>query len=125
MSDVVEKQIRTMLSRYKEEIQKAASQTTQSGNQMVSGLKKAASEIQALLSVTQKLNADGNLTQTRKGYDDLGRSVTEVYKNGQLLHRTMSVESTLSKDIQYANKLYQEQAEYLKRIYALKTKRLT
>lgn len=125
MSDVVEKQIRTMLSRYKEEIQKAASQTTQSGNQMVSGLKKAASEIQALLSVTQKLNADGNLTQTRKGYDDLGRSITEVYKNGQLLHRTMSVESTLSKDIQYANKLYQEQAEYLKRIYALKTKRLT
>ena len=125
MSDVVEKQIRTMLSRYKEEIQKAASKTTQSGNQMVSGLKKAASEIQALLSVTQKLNADGNLTQTRKGYDDLGRSVAEVYKNGQLLHRTMSVESTLSKDIQYANKLYQEQAEYLKRIYALKTKRLT
>ena len=125
MSDVVEKQIRTMLSCYKEEIQKAASQTTQSGNQMVSGLKKAASEIQALLSVTQKLNADGNLTQTRKGYDDLGRSVAEVYKNGQLLHRTMSVESTLSKDIQYANKLYQEQAEYLKRIYALKTKRLT
>lgn len=125
MSDVVEKQIRTMLSRYKEEIQKAASQTTQSGNQMTSGLKKATSEIQALLSVTQKLNADGNLTQTRKGYDDLGRSITEVYKNGQLLHRTMSVESTLSKDIQYANMLYQEQAEYLKRIYALKTKRLT
>lgn len=125
MSDVVEKQIRTMLSRYKEEIQKAASQTTQSGNQMTSGLKKATSEIQALLSVTQKFNADGNLTQTRKGYDDLGRSITEVYKNGQLLHRTMSVESTLSKDIQYANKLYQEQAEYLKRIYALKTKRLT
>jgi hypothetical protein len=125
VSDVVEKQIRTMLSRYKEEIQKAASQTTQSGNQMASGLKKATSEIQALLSVTQKLNADGNFTQTRKGYDDLGRSITEVYKNGQLLHRTMSVESTLSKDIQYANKLYQEQAEYLKRIYALKTKRLT
>ena len=91
---------------------------------MASGLRAAATQIQSLITVTQKLGKDGALTETRKGFDDLGRSITEVYKNGQLLHKTVSENSALSKDIQYANQLYQEQAEALKKIYALKTQRL-
>ena len=45
----------------------------------------------------------------RKGYDELGRSITEVYKAGQLLNRTVSSESALSSDIKRANDLYKEQ----------------
>ena len=125
MTDVAEKQVRDMLARFKAEIQNASSQTAQSGKQMASGLASATTQIQALVSATQKLNADGSLTETRKGYDDLNRAITEVYKNGQLLSRSRSENGALAKDIQYANQLYQEQIEYLKRIYALKTQRLT
>ena len=124
LSDVVEKQVRSMLARFKSEIQNASTQTAQSGRQMADGLRSAATEIESLLTATQKLGRDGALTETRKGYDALGRSITEVYKNGQLLHKTVSENSALSKDIQYANQLYQEQADALKKIYALKTQRL-
>lgn len=54
----------------------------------------------------------------------MGRSITEVYKNGLLLNKSLTAESALSKDIQYANKLYQEQISHLKNIYRLKTQRL-
>lgn len=124
LSDVVEKQVRSMLARFKSEIQNASMQTAQSGRQMADGLRSAATEIESLLTATQKLGRDGALTETRKGYDALGRSITEVYKNGQLLHKTVSENSALSKDIQYANQLYQEQADALKKIYSLKTQRL-
>lgn len=124
LSDVVEKQVRSMLARFKTEIQSASAQTAISGGQMASGLKAATSQIQSLITVTQKMGKDGALTVTRKGFDDLGRSITEVYKNGQLLHKTLSENSSLAKDIRYANQLYQEQAEALKKVYALKTQRL-
>lgn len=124
LSDVVEKQVRSMLARFKTEIQSASAQTAISGGQMASGLKAATSQIQSLIAVTQKMGKDGALTVTRKGFDDLGRSITEVYKNGQLLHKTLSENSSLAKDIRYANQLYQEQAEALKKVYALKTQRL-
>lgn len=125
MTNVVEKQVRDMLSRFKTEIQKASSQTAQSGQQMAGGVKLAAAQIQTLLSATQKLSADGTLTETRKGFDELGRSITEVYKNGQLLNRTLTADSSLSRDIRYANELYHEQIASLKKIYALKTQRLS
>lgn len=83
MSDVVEKQVREMLTRFKSEIQKMASQSAKSGQQTADGLKPAVSQIQTLLTTTQRLAADGTLTETRNGYDALGRSITEVYKNGQ------------------------------------------
>lgn len=59
-----------MLSRFKAEIQNASAQAAQSGRKMSGGLKEAATQIQSLLSTTQKLGADGSLTETRKGYDD-------------------------------------------------------
>lgn len=124
LSDVVEKQVRSMLARFKAEIQNASAQGAQSGRQMADGLRSAATQIESLLTATQRLGRDGALTETRKGYDALGRSITEVYKNGQLLHKTVSENAALSKDIQYANQLYQEQADALKKIYALKTQRL-
>lgn len=125
MSDVVEKQVRDMLARFKTEIQTASAQTKQSGQQMASGLASATTQIQSLVSATHKLNKDGSLTETRKGFDDLNRAITEVWKSGQLLTRSRTTDSALTKDIQYANQLYQEQIAYLKQIYALKTRRLT
>ena len=125
MTDVVEKQVKDMLARFKTEIQAASTQTARSGQQMAGGLKSAASQIEALLSVTQKLNADGTLTETRKGYDALGQSITEVYKQGQLLSKSLTGESALGKDIRYANELYQAQIHALKQIYQLRTKRLS
>lgn len=125
MSDVVEKQVRDMLARFKTEIQTASAQTKQSGQQMASSLASATTQIQSLVSATHKLNKDGSLTETRKGFDDLNRAITEVWKSGQLLTRSRTTDSALTKDIQYANQLYQEQIAYLKQIYALKTRRLT
>ena len=125
MTSIVEKQVKDMLSRFKVEIQKASAQATQSGQQMAGGVKVAATQIQALVSATKKLNTDGTLTETRKGFDALGQSITEVYKNGQLLNKTLTTDSSLGKDIRYANELYQEQIASLKKIYALKTQRLS
>ena len=75
MTDVVEKQVRDMLTRFKNEIQKAAAQTTQFGTQAAKGLGNAGTQIQTLLNTTQKLNSDGSITETRKGYDKLGQSM--------------------------------------------------
>ena len=125
MSDVVEKQIKEMLTRYMAEIRKASDEAKKSGQDMANGLKAADTQIKALLTTTQKLNADGSITETRKGYDELGRSITEVYKAGQLLNRSVSSESALSSDIKRANDLYKEQLASIKKIYDLKTKRLT
>ena len=125
MSDVVEKQIKEMLTRYRAEIRKASDEAKKSGQDMANGLKTADTQIKALLTSTQKLNADGSITETRKGYDELGRSITEVYKAGQLLNRSVSSESALSSDIKRANDLYKEQLASIKKIYELKTKRLT
>ena len=125
MTTVVEQQVKSMLARFKAEIQKAASQTSNSGKQMSEGLRSANSQIQNLLSTTQRLAKDGTLTETRKGYDDLGRTITEVYRNGELLNRTLNGKSALSQDIQKANELYREQLDLTKRIYQLRTQRLT
>ena len=54
MSDVVEKQVREMLARFKNEIQNASQQMGQFGQQMSGALKPAVSQIQALLTTTQK-----------------------------------------------------------------------
>ena len=124
MTDVVEKQVRDMLTRFKNEIQKAAAQTTQFGTQAAKGLGNAGTQIQALITTTQKLNSDGSITETRKGYDKLGQSITEVYRAGQLLNRSMAADSALSKDVKYANELYCEQLDALRKIYTLKTQRL-
>ena len=115
MTDVVEKQVRDMLTRFKNEIQKAAAQTTQFANQAAKGLGNAGTQIQTLLNSTQKLNSDGSITETRKGYDKLGQSITEVYRAGQLLNRSMAADSALSKDVKYANELYREQLDALRK----------
>lgn len=114
MTDVVEKQIKAMLTRFKNEIQKASQQTAQSGTQMTNGLKSATTQIQTLLTATQKLAADGTLIETRKGYDALGKSIAEVYKNGQLLSRRMDTGMGVQSKIAQANQLYQQQLSYLR-----------
>ena len=124
ISDVVEKQIKEMLTRYRAEIRKASDEAKKSGQDMANGLKTADTQIKSLLSTTQKLNADGSLTEMRKGYDELGRSITEVYKAGQLLNRSVSTDSALAADIKNANELYKEQLANIKKIYELKTRRL-
>lgn len=124
ISDVVEKQVKEMLSRFKTEIQNASANSGKAGQKMANGLTTVSTQIQHLLTTTQRLGKDGSLTETRKGFDALGRSITEVYRNGLLLNKSLTAESSLSKDIQYANKLYQEQVAHLKNIYRLKTQRL-
>ncbi len=125
MSDVVEKQIKDMLTRYRAEIRKASEEAGKSAQNMAGSIREAESQINSLLTTTQKLNKDGSITETRKGYDELGRSITEVYKAGKLLNRRVAAESTLAGDIRRANELYQQQISSLKKIYDLKTKRLT
>lgn len=125
MSDVVEKQIKDMLTRYRAEIRKASEEAGKSAQNMAGSIREAESQINSLLTTTQKLNKDGSITETRKGYDELGRSITEVYKAGKLLNRSVAAESTLAGDIRRANELYQQQIASLEKIYDLKTKRLT
>ena len=125
VSDVVEKQIKDMLTRYRAEVRKASEEAGKSSQDMANSMRSAESQIKSLLTTTQKLNADGSISETRKGYDELGRSITEVYKAGQLLNRSVSTESTLTSDIKKANELYQQQLSSLKKIYDLRSKRLT
>ena len=125
VSDVVEKQIKDMLTRYRAEVRKASEEAGKSSQDMANSMRSAESQIKSLLTTTQKLNADGSISETRKGYDELGRSITEVYKAGQLLNRSISTESTLASDIKKANELYQQQLSSIKKIYDLRSKRLT
>ena len=120
----MEKQIKDMLTRYRAEVRKASEEAGKSGQDMANSMRSAESQIKSLLTTTQKLNSDGSITETRKGYDELGRSITEVYKAGQLLNRSISSESTLASDIKKANELYQQQLSNMKKIYDLRTKRL-
>jgi len=53
VSDVVEKQIKEMLTRYRAEIQKASDEAKKSGQDMANGLKTADTQIKALLTTTQ------------------------------------------------------------------------
>lgn len=124
MTTVVERQVRGMLERLKAEVHRSAKQTGQSFAQLTEGAKQSATQIEQLVSATQKLSADGSVTLTQKGYDKLNQSITEVYKNAQLATRTLTTDSALTKDIAYANQLYAEQIAYLKRVYDLKTQRL-
>lgn len=82
MTDVVEKQIKMMLKNFQTEIQNASANASKSGQKMANDLTTASTQIQHLLTTTQKLGKDGALTETRKGFDALGRSITEVYRNG-------------------------------------------
>ena len=125
VSDVVEKQIKDMLTRYRAEVRKASEEAGKSSQDMANSMRSAESQIKSLLTTTQKLNADDSISETRRGYDELGRSITEVYKAGQLLNRSVSTESTLASDIKKANELYQQQLSSLKKIYDLRSKRLT
>ncbi len=123
MTDVVEKQVKAVLTRFKNEIQSMASQMAQAGQQASSGLRPVNTQMQALLSTTQKLAKDGSLTETRKGFDALGNTINEVYQAGQLLNRTVTADSALSKDIKYANELYQQQIAALRTLHSLRTQR--
>lgn len=124
MSDVVEKQVKQMLTRLKNEVQKAANTGGQAGKKMAEGLSAAKTEIERVVSVTSKLAKDGSLTETVKGYKDLGTTISEVRKEGELLSRTTTVKGELSKEIEKANAFYKEQVGYLKEMYSLRTQRL-
>lgn len=124
MATMVERQVRGMLERLKTEVRRATQQTGQGFAQLTEGAKQSATQIEQLVSATQKMSADGSVTLTQKGYDKLNQSITEVYKNAQLATRTLTTDSALTKDIAYANQLYAEQITYLKRVYDLKTQRL-
>lgn len=110
MTDVVQKQVRQMLQQFQKEIQQAAMRGSKSGQQMGAGLQDANSQIRQLLATTQRLAKDGSLIETQKGYDRLGNTITEVYKNGLLLNRSLKSDSAFTKDIAEANRMYREQA---------------
>lgn len=124
MTQVVEKQVRSMLARFKSEIQAMAQSARSNGNQIAQGLSAANTQITQLVTATGRLGKDGALTETRKGFDDLGRSISEVYKAGQLMSRSITSEGAFAKDVKYANELYREQLNAIQKIYALKTQRL-
>ena len=124
MTDIVHKQVRQMLQQFQKEIQQAAAHGTKAGQQMGAGLQGANSQIQQLLTTTQRLAKDGSLIETQKGYDRLGNAITEVYKNGQLLNRSLKSDSAFTKDVAEANRMYQEQIGLVRKLYAMKTQRL-
>lgn len=125
MTGLVERQVRGMLERLKTEVQHTAKQTGQSFTQLGGSIHHSASEMESLVNTTHKLNANGAVSVTQKGFDALGRTLTEVYRNGRLLTKTLRTDSGLTKDIAYANELYAEQAAHLKRIYNLKIQRVS
>ena len=113
-----------MLQQFQKEIQQAATNGSKAGSQMGAGLQSANTQIQQLLTTTQRLAKDGSLIETQKGYDRLGNTITEVYKNGLLLNRSMKTDSAFTKDVAEANRMYQEQISLVRKLYAMKTQRL-
>lgn len=124
MTDVVQKQVRQLLQQFQKEIQQAAAHSSKAGQQMGSGLQGANTQIQQLLTTTQRLARDGSLIETQKGYDRLGNTITEVYKNGLLLNRSLKSDSAFTKDIAEANRMYQVQIGLVRKLYSMKTQRL-
>lgn len=51
----------------------------------VKGVKELTSQIHTLLSATKTMASDGSIVVTKKGFDELGKSIMEVYRNGQLV----------------------------------------
>lgn len=125
MTGIVEKQIRAMLEKFRTEVANAASQSGKGFKSLGEDVRGAESRIKDLIGTTQRLSKDGSVVSTQKGYDELNRVIVEVTKNGELLSRTMKADSTLTKDIQYANELYKQQIDALRQLNALKTQRLT
>lgn len=113
-----------MLQQFQKEIQQAAAHGSKAGQQMGAGLQGANSQIQQLLTTTQRLAKDGSLIETQKGYDRLGNAITEVYKNGQLLNRSLKSDSAFTKDVAEANRMYQEQIGLIRQLYSMKSQRL-
>lgn len=61
---------------------------------------------------------------TKKGFNELNQSLTEVVKNGQLFSRSITTDSALQKETEKANELIRQQISLVKQLYALKTQRL-
>lgn len=111
MTSVVEKQVKAMLTALKNEVKAVTEQTGQSFAAMAQGAGKSVSQIETLISTTRKMNADGSVTVTQKGYDSLSRSISEVVKNAQLINRTMTEKSAHVADVERTEKAYRKLTE--------------
>lgn len=72
-----------MLESLKNETQRAATQMQQNLSKIGDGFKNSSSQIEHLVSATQRLYKDGSVTLTQKGFDELNRTITDVYRNGE------------------------------------------
>lgn len=84
MTRVVENQVRQMLAALKKEVQDTARQTGDVTAKMVKGLSESASQMEHIVSVTQKIGKGSALTETIKGYTEIGQQLTVVKKNAEL-----------------------------------------
>ena len=73
MSDVVEKQIKDMLTRYRAEVRKASEEAGKSGQDMANSMRSAESQIKSLLTTTQyhTLGGNGVITHLMEELDEL------------------------------------------------------
>lgn len=124
MTQVVERQVRSVLTQFKNEMQRMAGETATGMRQIGESAKQSGTQIEQLVNTTRKLHKDGSITETRRGYDDLKQSIVEVRKNSELLSRSVKTDSDTTKGIREANELYKAQVTQLQRLYALKTQRL-
>lgn len=124
MTQVVEKQVRSVLTSFKSEVQRMAGETAKGMRQVGESAKQSGTQIEHLVNTTRKLNQDGSITETKRGYDSLNQTITEVRKNSELLSRSTKTDSGLTKDIRDANELYAEQVKHLRQLYSLRTQRL-
>ncbi len=59
MTDIVEQQVKTLLTRFKNEIANASSNAQKAGNGMANALTPARTQMEHLLITTQRLAKDG------------------------------------------------------------------
>lgn len=120
MSDIVRKQVKSVLDQLVAEVKRASSGVSTGTKQISGEITGATTKIAALASETVKYNSTAGtaLTSVQKGYTEVGQAITEVWKNGQKVSSSITVSDNIGK----ANILYAEQSKLLKSLYEMKTK---
>ena len=120
MSDVVQKQVKAQLDRLVKEVKEASGGVSSGTKKVAESLTNAATNISTLTSETVRYSEKSGaaLTSVRKGYTDVGKAITEVWKNGRIVSGSVVETDEISR----ANILYREQSGLIKELYSVKTK---
>ncbi len=124
MTAVVERQVRSLLTSFRNEIKKMSAETKQATSDMGASVSDTALKLGNLTKITKQIRKDGSVSTLTEGFDKFNQKVKEVYRCGELAARSITKIGPQAEAIEKANKLYAEQLSALKQLNRLKAERL-